>query len=406
MVHGDAVVECPKCGAVHHEHCWAAHGGCGTFDCAPPRRLIEEGEAPSVRIPAADIDRAVPLARPRPATPNVPVPPPRPVQSGTSRLAVVALVLALVGIVFVGMITGLVAIVLGSIALGSIHHSRQRGTGLAVAGILVGVADVVGWILVLSLMLSGGNPRVSLAEFEPDMSVLGNLPPHIGRAMRANVVVEAQHGWGGLGRSGIGSGVILNIDDGNALIVTNRHVVDADFADAAAADEPATPDFLGVKLVGQPVQAGRVLWVAPDGVDLALITTPVYTDEARAVVWDDDPKIAPGDEVFSIGNPQRLNSSLTKGTISQIRRQARGGRKISVIQTDTAINPGNSGGGLYDAEGRLLGINNWTNDKRFSEGLSFAIAFRSLLELDPPHVKSPPDRDSENAEAGEKGTEE
>ena len=61
-------------------------------------------------------------------------------------------------------------------------------------------------------------------------------------------------------------------------------------------------------------------------------------------------------------------------------------RKISLIQTDTAINPGNSGGGLYDQEGMLIGINTWTNDKRFSEGLSFALAFGTLLSLDPPFL--------------------
>ncbi len=50
------------------------------------------------------------------------------------------------------------------------------------------------------------------------------------------------------------------------------------------------------------------------------------------------------------------------------------------------MNPGNSGGGLYDKSGTLIGINTWTNDKRSSEGLGFAIALDSLLELDPPGV--------------------
>ena len=45
------------------------------------------------------------------------------------------------------MVTGLIAILLGSLALGGIHHTRQRGTGLAVTGILLGLADTVGWIV-------------------------------------------------------------------------------------------------------------------------------------------------------------------------------------------------------------------------------------------------------------------
>lgn len=404
VLQGDACVECARCGAVHHEHCWQTGGGCGTFECAPPRRSIGQHETPSIRVTAGDIDGAVPLPRPRPAAPGFAPPPPPPAKSRTSRLAVVAFILSVLGIFFVA-VTGLVGIVLGSVALGSIQQTRQRGTVLAVASVLLGVLDIVGWVIFVSFMFSGHGPHLTVADFEPDMSVLENLPKHINRAMRANVVVEVRSGWGALGQSAMGSGVILKIDDGSALIVTNRHVVDSGFADGSAA-EPAKPAFLGVKLLGQPAQPGRVVWVAPDGVDLALVTTPVYTDEARAVVWQDHPKIAVGDEVFSIGNPQGLEWSHAKGTISQVRSQHHGARKISIIQTDTAINPGNSGGGLYDAQGRLLGINTWTNDKRFSEGLSFAIAFQSLLDLDPPNLKSSPRGRKEDRGPGEKGEKE
>ncbi|TXT22375.1 MAG: trypsin-like serine protease with C-terminal PDZ domain [Planctomycetota bacterium] len=59
------------------------------------------------------------------------------------------------------------------------------------------------------------------------------------------------------------------------------------------------------------------------------------------------------------------------------------GRAMKIIQTSAAINSGNSGGGLYDKAGRLIGINTWTKDKRFAEGLSFAITFTTLLELAP-----------------------
>jgi serine protease Do len=60
-----------------------------------------------------------------------------------------------------------------------------------------------------------------------------------------------------------------------------------------------------------------------------------------------------------------------------------------VIQTQAAINPGNSGGGLYDKEGYLIGINTWTSDKSISEGIGFAIAMESLLELVPPFLNLP-----------------
>ncbi|NQT40981.1 MAG: trypsin-like serine protease, partial [Planctomycetes bacterium] len=82
-----------------------------------------------------------------------------------------------------------------------------------------------------------------------------------------------------------------------------------------------------------------------------------------------------------------LGWTHTQGAISQFRIQGHGLRRIRVIQTSTAINQGNSGGGLYDAQGDLIGINTWTQDKRVSEGLNFAIALSSLLELDPPPLR-------------------
>ena len=45
--------------------------------------------------------------------------------------------------------------------------------------------------------------------------------------MRANVVVQS---GAGIGRQGIGSGVILKIHNGMAKIVTNRHMVDFDYS--------------------------------------------------------------------------------------------------------------------------------------------------------------------------------
>jgi serine protease Do len=107
---------------------------------------------------------------------------------------------------------------------------------------------------------------------------------------------------------------------------------------------------------------------------------------AQAATWKPKTELVIGSEVFTIGNPQHLDWTHTRGSISQLRLQKRGARQVHVIQTDAALNPGNSGGGLYDKSGTLIGINTWTNDKRFSEGLGFAIALDSLLELDPPGV--------------------
>ena len=201
------------------------------------------------------------------------------------------------------------------------------------------------------------------------------------------MLIETRIGWG----AGIGSGVILRIDDGKALVVTNRHVVDPSFSSPAPARTPLPGGngHLRVKLLGQLGQPGEVVWIAPDGIDLALVQVAAHTAEARTAPWRRKPRLAVGDEVFSIGNPHHLDWTHTRGTISQFRTQSRGARTVRVIQTDAAINSGNSGGGLYDKEGTLIGINTWTEDKRFAQGISFAIMLDTLRQLDPPPLRAP-----------------
>lgn len=52
-----------------------------------------------------------------------------------------------------------------------------------------------------------------------------------------------------------------------------------------------------------------------------------------------------------------------------------------VYHVQAPLNQGNSGGGLYTADGDLLAINTWTTEKSVSEGIGFAIAASSLLEI-------------------------
>ena len=68
-----------------------------------------------------------------------------------------------------------------------------------------------------------------------------------------------------------------------------------------------------------------------------------------------------GEPVFAIGNPFGLGFTVTSGIISGLGREsdgAPGGHSIrGVLQTDAAVNPGNSGGPLFDASGKVIGIN-------------------------------------------------
>lgn len=73
-----------------------------------------------------------------PPIPSYPAPIPSP---GTNGLAIASLVTAFAG--FLCCLGSMVAIVLGAIALDQIKRTRQQGFGLAVAGIVLGVAGLI-----------------------------------------------------------------------------------------------------------------------------------------------------------------------------------------------------------------------------------------------------------------------
>ena len=76
----------------------------------------------------------------------------------------------------------------------------------------------------------------------------------------------------------------------------------------------------------------------------------------------------------------RLSAAKLRA-ISGLRTSNLADQPLEVYQTQTPLNPGNSGGGLYDLEGRLIGLNTWTYDKASGEGLGFATSMTSILKL-------------------------
>ena len=81
---------------------------------------------------------------------------------------------------------------------------------------------------------------------------------------------------------------------------------------------------------------------------------------------------------YAIGNPLKLDHTLTTGVISGLWREissAATGHPIQdVIQTDVAINPGSSGGPLLDSLGSLIGIHTTVYPlSNASSGVGFSI---------------------------------
>ena len=90
-------------------------------------------------------------------------------------------------------------------------------------------------------------------------------------------------------------------------------------------------------------------------------------------------KLNQGTEVEALGHPRGLKFSLSKGTVSAIRKYAStydalGTPNVLFIQTDAAINPGNSGGPLF-YKNKVVGVNTQGLSKSENEGLNFAVHY-------------------------------
>jgi S1-C subfamily serine protease len=83
-----------------------------------------------------------------------------------------------------------------------------------------------------------------------------------------------------------------------------------------------------------------------------------------------------GQRVYAIGSPQGLELTLSDGLISSL-RGGEGGPPL--IQTSAPISPGSSGGGLFDSEGRLIGITSF--QRKDSQNLNFAIPADWISEV-------------------------
>lgn len=388
VVLGDRTAICRDCGAIHHEPCWWSGGGCRSYECSPGNVGAEGSSGAVLTVSSDELAAAQPLPVPSRFPDGGLAESERP-QRRWNKVAVWSFAIALLGIPLFGLITGFVAMILGCIAL-VVHAAHRKGMGLAVAAIVIGLADILGWAAGLHYFLGGTHSFIALQEFAaPDLDSLDGLPEHLGRAMRANVLVESSAG-GLLGR-GIGSGVILRIQDGIALIVTNRHVIDHNYTDWAdtAPEDLADLSTIRVQSVGQSDVPAKVEWVAPHGVDLAIVSAALDPDEVEEARWDREETPRIGEDVFAVGNPHGLGWTHSAGKLSQVRRRTQGLYSFRILQSTAALNPGNSGGGLYDAQGRLIGINTLTSDKRFGEGLGFSIAFPTLLDLVPQTFQLP-----------------
>ncbi len=139
---------------------------------------------------------------------------------------------------------------------------------------------------------------------------------------------------------------------------------------------------------GDRIEAEIVGWDGYD--DVALLRVDPKAHALEPVPLGDSSRVRAGDPVAAMGSPFGNEDSIAVGVVSAIRRSIDSlisiYRVVDAIQIDAPITHGNSGGPLFDARGRVIGINaQIRSDSGNAEGVGFAIpinaAKRSMAQL-------------------------
>lgn len=220
--------------------------------------------------------------------------------------------------------------------------------------------------MLLAILLADS---ATFAAGPPDDEVLAAEAERIAvieKISRPTLAIFDSSGQGG------GSGVVIS-SDGYAL--TNFHVAG-----------PTGPAMKVGLSDGRFVDA--VLVGLDPGGDVALIKLIDDGEYPAAEIGDSD-MVRAGSWAYVVGNPFLLADDFTPtvsyGIISGVHRyQYPAGTLLEYadcLQTDAAINPGNSGGPMFDAQGRLIGINgrgSFEKRGRVNVGVGYAISINQI----------------------------
>jgi 2-alkenal reductase len=179
-----------------------------------------------------------------------------------------------------------------------------------------------------------------------------------------------------------GSGFVVSP---RGYILTSSHVI----TNAGDGSSVTPADSVFVEFQDRDRAQARIIgWDVFD--DVGLIKVDPAAHALAPVPLGNSAAVAVGQPVAAIGSPFGNENSLAVGVVSATHRSIESLTStfdlVDAIQTDAPINHGNSGGPLFDARGRVIGINaQIRSSSGVAEGVGFAVpinsAKRSMQQL-------------------------
>lgn len=207
---------------------------------------------------------------------------------------------------------------------------------------------------------NGSNVNITVMDVS---DIVAKLRPSVVE-ISTETVTSGNSIFGDYISQGAGSGVIMSED---GYIVTNNHVIDG-------------ASSITVKTLDGQEYPATLCGTDPQ-TDVAVIKIEASGLTPAEVGSSDDIKV--GEAAIAVGNPLgSLGGTVTTGIISAVGREITiDNETMTLLQTDAAINPGNSGGGLFDVNGKLIGIVNAKTSDTGIEGLGFAIPISDVTSV-------------------------
>lgn len=149
----------------------------------------------------------------------------------------------------------------------------------------------------------------------------------------------------------------------NGLVATNRHALD----DAI---------YTNLTFNNGTISGEAVPLVQDPNVDLVLLQ--IQAQHLPHVTLGNSDTVQPGQTITVIGNPRRLQNTVTSGIISQVRLQKDG---TLWHQISAPISPSSSGSPVFNAQGQVIAVAFASLNAPENQNLNFAIPVNYLHTL-------------------------
>lgn len=157
-----------------------------------------------------------------------------------------------------------------------------------------------------------------------------------------------------------GTGFVLTPD---GLIATSRHVSDDTL-------------YINITFNNGIVSSEAVTVLSAGDVDLSLLK--IQALNLPTVRLADSDEVQTGQSITVIGNPRRLQNTVTSGIISQVRKKSNG---VIWHQISAPISPSSSGSPVFNADGEVISIVFASYSGDNNQNLNFAIPSKYLAKL-------------------------